>query len=214
MKERQSVDTGTHWEALAGYARAVRVGPMICVSGTTATADDGSVVGGDGETQTRFVLAKIERALTQLGASLRDVMRTRIYVRDIADWEARRARAWRDIWRDPAGQHAGGRAAGRRRLSGRNRSRCVAAMSTQAMRFSLRFNNDLPARDYIALAQAAEQAGFDQFWVSNDLFLRSAQAILPAMAVATTRIEIGSCIFNPYTCIRPSSPCSPPRWMN
>ena len=67
------------------------------------------------------------------------------------------------------------------------------------MRFSLRFNNDLPARDYIALAQAAEAAGFDQFWVSNDLFLRSAQAILPAIAMATTRIEIGSCIFNPYT---------------
>lgn len=67
------------------------------------------------------------------------------------------------------------------------------------MRFSLRFNNDLPARDYIALAQAAEAAGFDQFWVSNDLFLRSAQAILPAIAAATTRIEIGSCILNPYT---------------
>ena len=67
------------------------------------------------------------------------------------------------------------------------------------MRFSLRFNNDLPPRDYIALAQAAEAAGFDQFWVSNDLFLRSAQAILPAIATATARIEIGSCIFNPYT---------------
>jgi 5,10-methylenetetrahydromethanopterin reductase len=67
------------------------------------------------------------------------------------------------------------------------------------MRFSLRFNNDLPPRDYIALACAAEAAGFDQFWVSNDLFLRSAAVILPAIAQATTRIEIGSCIFNPYT---------------
>jgi 5,10-methylenetetrahydromethanopterin reductase len=67
------------------------------------------------------------------------------------------------------------------------------------MKFSLRFNNDLPVRDYITLAQAAEAAGFDQFWVSNDLMLRSAFAILPAIATATSRIEIGSCIFNPYT---------------
>lgn len=67
------------------------------------------------------------------------------------------------------------------------------------MKFSLRFNNDLPVQDYISLARAAEAAGFDQFWVSNDLMLRSAFAILPAIATATSRIEIGSCIFNPYT---------------
>ena len=67
------------------------------------------------------------------------------------------------------------------------------------MRFSLRFNNDLPVPDYVALAQAAEQAGIDQFWVSNDLFLRSAPVILTAVAVATERIEIGTCILNPYT---------------
>ncbi len=67
------------------------------------------------------------------------------------------------------------------------------------VRFSLRFNNDLPPRDYIALAQAAEAAGFDQFWVSNDLFLRSAAAILPTIAQATTTLQIGSCILNPYT---------------
>jgi 5,10-methylenetetrahydromethanopterin reductase len=67
------------------------------------------------------------------------------------------------------------------------------------MRFSLRFNNDLPPREYIALAQAAEAAGFDQIWVSNDLFLRSAAAILPTIAQATTTLQIGSCIFNPYT---------------
>jgi 5,10-methylenetetrahydromethanopterin reductase len=67
------------------------------------------------------------------------------------------------------------------------------------MRFSIRLNNDLPIRDYIALAQAAEQAGFDQFWVSNDLFLRSAPVILAAIAQATTRMHIGSCILNPYT---------------
>jgi 5,10-methylenetetrahydromethanopterin reductase len=67
------------------------------------------------------------------------------------------------------------------------------------MRFSLRLNNDLPLPQYAALAQAAEAAGFDQFWVSNDLFLRSAPVILAAVAQATTRIHIGSCILNPYT---------------
>ena len=67
------------------------------------------------------------------------------------------------------------------------------------MRFSLRLNNDLPVRDYITLAQAAEAAGFDQFWVSHDLFFRSATVILTAVAGATSRIEIGSCIFNPYS---------------
>ncbi|HYI14426.1 MAG TPA: LLM class flavin-dependent oxidoreductase, partial [Thermomicrobiales bacterium] len=67
------------------------------------------------------------------------------------------------------------------------------------MKFSLRLNNDLPIRDYVALAQAAEAAGFDQFWVSHDLFLRSSPAILTAVALATERIEIGTCILNPYT---------------
>ncbi len=67
------------------------------------------------------------------------------------------------------------------------------------MRFSLRLNNDLPLADLVALAQAAEAVGFDQFWLSNDLFLRSAFAILPVLAQATQRIEIGSGILNPYT---------------
>jgi 5,10-methylenetetrahydromethanopterin reductase len=67
------------------------------------------------------------------------------------------------------------------------------------VRFSLRLNNDLSLSQYEALAQAAEAAGFDQFWVSNDLFLRSSSVILPILARATTQIEIGSCILNPYT---------------
>ncbi|MFN8379273.1 MAG: LLM class flavin-dependent oxidoreductase [Anaerolineae bacterium] len=67
------------------------------------------------------------------------------------------------------------------------------------MRFSLRFNNDLPARDYPVLARAAEAAGFDQFWVSDDLFLRSAPVLLTTIALATERIHIGTCIVNPYT---------------
>lgn len=67
------------------------------------------------------------------------------------------------------------------------------------MKFSLRLNNDHPVADYVTLAQAAEAAGFDQFWVSDDLFLRSAPVILSAVACATERIEIGTCILNPYT---------------
>lgn len=69
----------------------------------------------------------------------------------------------------------------------------------RAMRFSIRLNNDLTLPEYVILAQIAEQAGFDQFWVSNDLFLRSAPVILSAIGAATKRIEIGSCILNPYT---------------
>lgn len=67
------------------------------------------------------------------------------------------------------------------------------------MRFSLRLNNDLTLTEYVALAQRAEQLGFDQFWASHDLFLRSAPVILAALATATRQIEIGTCILNPYT---------------
>ncbi|MCP4360687.1 MAG: LLM class flavin-dependent oxidoreductase, partial [Chloroflexi bacterium] len=67
------------------------------------------------------------------------------------------------------------------------------------MRFSIRCNNDLTLSEYVTLAQAAELAGFDQFWVSNDLFLRSAPVILSAVGAATHQIEIGTCILNPYT---------------
>jgi 5,10-methylenetetrahydromethanopterin reductase len=67
------------------------------------------------------------------------------------------------------------------------------------MRFSLRFNNDLEISAYPELARAAESAGFDQFWVSDDLFMRSVWVILSAVAQATTRIQIGTCIVNPYT---------------
>lgn len=67
------------------------------------------------------------------------------------------------------------------------------------MKFSIRLNNDLPVGEYVALARAAEAAGFDQFWVSDDLFLRSGVVILSALAVQTERIEIGTCIVNPYT---------------
>jgi enamine deaminase RidA (YjgF/YER057c/UK114 family) len=85
---RDSVGSGTHWEALASYARAVRVGDRILVSGTTATGPEGAVGGDDPAAQARFILDKIEAAIRQLGGTLEDVVRTRVYVRDIADWEA------------------------------------------------------------------------------------------------------------------------------
>jgi len=71
------------------------------------------------------------------------------------------------------------------------------------MKFSLRLNNDLPISQYVEMARVAEDAGFDQFWVSHDLFLRSSPVILTAVALATKRIEIGTCILNPYT-VHPS----------
>ncbi len=85
--QRTSVGSGTTWEELAGYARAVRVGDRILVSGTTATGPDGVVGAGDPTAQTRFILDKIEKAINQLGGALRDVVRTRIYIRNVADWE-------------------------------------------------------------------------------------------------------------------------------
>ena len=97
---RASVDSGTTWEAVAGYARAVRVGDRILVSGTTATGSDGEVVGaGDPAAQARFVLDKIEAAVRHLGGRLADVVRTRVYVRRIEDWEAV-ARVHGDRFRD------------------------------------------------------------------------------------------------------------------
>jgi enamine deaminase RidA (YjgF/YER057c/UK114 family) len=86
-RERRSVSSGTPWEEEYGYSRAVRVGDHIYVSGTTATGPDGPVAPGDPAGQARFALDKIEKAIRDLGGSLGDVVRTRIFIARMEDWE-------------------------------------------------------------------------------------------------------------------------------
>jgi enamine deaminase RidA (YjgF/YER057c/UK114 family) len=88
MTDRRLVSSGTPWEPVVGYSRAVRVGPLVEVSGTTSTGPDGAFVAGDARGQTRRALENVAAVLAQVGAGLEHVVRTRIYVTDIEDWEA------------------------------------------------------------------------------------------------------------------------------
>ncbi len=89
MTDRHNISSGAPWEAQFGYSRAVRLGNLVHVAGTAASDEHGHIIGiNDPEAQARYIFQKIERALQQAGASLRDVVRTRMFVTNIDQWEA------------------------------------------------------------------------------------------------------------------------------
>lgn len=88
MTKRLNISSGAKWEDIIGYSRAVRIGNVIEVAGTAAIDENGDAVGlNDPYEQTRYILAKIEKALAQAGVSMKDVVRTRMFVTDISQWE-------------------------------------------------------------------------------------------------------------------------------
>lgn len=94
---RKNISSGAKWEEIVGYSRAVRVGNIVHVAGTVASDEHGQVMGDDVYTQTVYIIKKIERSLKESGASLEDVVRTRMYVTDVSTWEEV-ARAHREFF--------------------------------------------------------------------------------------------------------------------
>jgi enamine deaminase RidA (YjgF/YER057c/UK114 family) len=88
MSKRINISSGSKWENIVGYSRAVRIGNIIEVAGTTAVDESGNIIGADSPyEQTKFILAKIAKALQKTGATMKDVVRTRMFVTDISHWE-------------------------------------------------------------------------------------------------------------------------------
>lgn len=88
MSGRMNISSGAKWEEIVGYSRAVKIGSVIEVAGTTAVDENGNTVGlGDPYEQTKYILKKIEKALENAGAAMKDVVRTRMFVTDISKWE-------------------------------------------------------------------------------------------------------------------------------
>ncbi|HRA60841.1 MAG TPA: RidA family protein [Bacteroidia bacterium] len=85
--KRQNISSGAKWEDIVGYSRAVRIGNIVEVAGTTASEGDEIIAAGNAYEQTKYIIRKIERALNETGATLNDVVRTRMFVTDIAKWE-------------------------------------------------------------------------------------------------------------------------------
>jgi len=97
---RENISSGTTWESLYGYSRAVKVGNMVFVAGTVASDEEGRVQGETGYEQTHYIFQKIERALQQAGASLEDVVRTRMFVVDITRHSDEIGRAHGEVFKD------------------------------------------------------------------------------------------------------------------
>ncbi|MCP4441578.1 MAG: RidA family protein [Aureispira sp.] len=99
MEERKTIGSGTYWENIVGYSRALRIGNIVEVAGTTSMAKNEVIGKGDAYHQTKFILDKIDKTLTKLGCSMKDVVRTRMYVTNIEDWEAI-GKAHGEVFRD------------------------------------------------------------------------------------------------------------------